>query len=113
MKNLTALLLLGLFCCFHMMHAVPLALPSGEICCMDLVKVKIPFRQLVSARRTSNNCPTKAIIFKTKKGNQFCVDRSEPWVPNLMTKLENRSATAKTTMMSSKQEALKFKALNF
>ncbi|KAL1007770.1 hypothetical protein UPYG_G00091400 [Umbra pygmaea] len=100
MKNLTALLLLGLFCCFHMMHAAPLLVPS-MLCCMDHVKVKIPFRQLVSARRTSDNCPNKAIIFTTKKGNQFCIDPTQPWVQNYMTKLEKRSAPTKTMMMSS------------
>ncbi|KAL1007769.1 hypothetical protein UPYG_G00091390 [Umbra pygmaea] len=98
MKNLTALLLLGLVCCFHMMHAAPLALENTD-CCMKRLKIKIPLNLVASARKTSGTCFLKAIIFTTTKGNQFCLDPTQPWVRNYMTKLKNRSVAAKTTMM--------------
>ncbi|XP_070985696.1 C-C motif chemokine 13-like [Oncorhynchus clarkii lewisi] len=101
MKTLTALLLLGLLCSLHTTSAQGVnALETLTDCCMKF-SARIPLQQVVSLRTTSSSCPRKALIFTTKKGKTFCVDPSEAWVQSHVTKIESRSTTAKTTVMSS------------
>ncbi|KAI4886685.1 hypothetical protein NFI96_027639 [Prochilodus magdalenae] len=49
-------------------------------CCSKLTHMKIPLRQVKSYSVTSSDCPLKAVVFYTKKGLKFCVDRDADWV---------------------------------
>uniref|UniRef100_A0AAY5ETH8 C-C motif chemokine n=1 Tax=Electrophorus electricus TaxID=8005 RepID=A0AAY5ETH8_ELEEL len=70
MRNLCALLFVLLLCSLQLVS-------SGEHtpdCCTSVSDVKIPLKKVVSYTHTDTNCATKAIIFKTVAGKQFCVN---------------------------------------
>ncbi|XP_045065901.1 C-C motif chemokine 4-like [Coregonus clupeaformis] len=103
MKTLTALLLLGLLCSLHTTSAAVMGIEAitARNCCVKFHPRRLPLDAVVSVYKTSGSCPRKALVFTTKKGKTFCVDPSEAWVQSHVTKIESRSTTAKTTMMSS------------
>uniref|UniRef100_A0A8C1J778 Chemokine interleukin-8-like domain-containing protein n=1 Tax=Cyprinus carpio TaxID=7962 RepID=A0A8C1J778_CYPCA len=43
---------------------------------------------------TSSSCPRCAIVFKTIKGREFCVDPETPWVKSHVAEVDKRTTTA-------------------
>ncbi|XP_076879044.1 uncharacterized protein LOC143527621 [Brachyhypopomus gauderio] len=67
-------------------------------CCSDVSNVKIPLKKVVSYKLTHSDCATKAIVFKTVAGKQFCVSPDAVWVSSHVTTVDTRnSTTVKTT----------------
>uniref|UniRef100_A0A8C2K1Q9 Chemokine interleukin-8-like domain-containing protein n=1 Tax=Cyprinus carpio TaxID=7962 RepID=A0A8C2K1Q9_CYPCA len=95
MRSLMCLLFLVIFCSVQMTSSAPIALEAAQsTCCGELSKVKIPLKLVTSYYRTSSSCPRRAIVFKTIKGKEFCVDPETPWVKSHVAKVDKRTTTA-------------------
>uniref|UniRef100_A0A4W4H4H1 Chemokine interleukin-8-like domain-containing protein n=1 Tax=Electrophorus electricus TaxID=8005 RepID=A0A4W4H4H1_ELEEL len=80
MRNLCALLFVLLLCSLQLVS-------SGES--PEFTHdVKIPLKKVVSYTHTDTNCATKAIIFKTVAGKQFCVNPDAVWVSSHVVALD-------------------------
>uniref|UniRef100_A0A9J7XQG8 Chemokine interleukin-8-like domain-containing protein n=1 Tax=Cyprinus carpio carpio TaxID=630221 RepID=A0A9J7XQG8_CYPCA len=60
----------------------------------EFSNVKIPLKLVTSYYRTSSSCPRRAIVFKTIKGREFCVDPETPWVKSHVAEVDKRTTTA-------------------
>uniref|UniRef100_A0A8C1QBH7 Chemokine interleukin-8-like domain-containing protein n=1 Tax=Cyprinus carpio TaxID=7962 RepID=A0A8C1QBH7_CYPCA len=75
--------------------SAPIALEAAQsTCCGELSNVKVPLKLVTSYYRTSSSCPRCAIVFKTIKGREFCVDPETPWVKSHVAKVDKRTTTA-------------------
>uniref|UniRef100_A0AAY5EII6 C-C motif chemokine n=1 Tax=Electrophorus electricus TaxID=8005 RepID=A0AAY5EII6_ELEEL len=108
MRNLCALLFVLLLCSLQLVS-------SGEHtpdCCTSVSDVKIPLKKVVSYTHTDTNCATKAIIFKTVAGKQFCVNPDAVWVSSHVVAVDTRHnttvmiTTTTPTMLSVKKKNL-------
>uniref|UniRef100_A0A671G1W8 C-C motif chemokine n=2 Tax=Rhinolophus ferrumequinum TaxID=59479 RepID=A0A671G1W8_RHIFE len=75
-----------------------LAQPASiaNVCCFHLGTRKIPLKLLHSYKRiTSNRCPQKAVIFKTKQAKEICADPKNKWVQDAMKYLDQNPRTPK------------------
>ncbi|KTG32030.1 hypothetical protein cypCar_00046976 [Cyprinus carpio] len=69
---------------------------ANSKCCGEFSNVKIPVKLVTSYYKidTSSICPRRAIVFKTIKGREFCVDPETPWVKSHVAKVDKRTTTA-------------------
>ncbi|MCI4390819.1 hypothetical protein PGIGA_G00127280 [Pangasianodon gigas] len=69
-----------------------LAQGSYEDCCLSYVQgVKFPVKKrVVSYRRQEQDggCNLRAIVFKLRRGRQFCARPEEKWVQDLMKQID-------------------------
>ncbi|XP_036423661.1 C-C motif chemokine 3-like 1 [Colossoma macropomum] len=107
MRILSALLVLLLLCSLQLTSSAPAELSSD--CCTKLTKMKIPLVFVESYWKTSSNCPLKAIVFLTKKGNKICVDPDAVWVSSHVATVDKRTGndmTARTSTTTPKMLSL-------
>ncbi|KAI2642425.1 monocyte chemotactic 1B-like protein [Labeo rohita] len=95
MRNLMSVLFLVIVCSVQMTSSATIALDSANSkCCVEFTNVKIPVKLVTSYYLTSSNCPTRAIVFKTSKGREFCVDPQTTWVSGHVDKVDKRKTNA-------------------
>ncbi|XP_053487572.1 eotaxin-like [Ictalurus furcatus] len=93
MRNLTALLFLLSLCSLHLVSSVPTSFNHITQCCTGTFTVKIPLKNIVNYRWTSNDCPIKAIVFETlNNGTHYrCVDPTAVWVNHHMKAVDRKN----------------------
>ncbi|XP_065129668.2 monocyte chemotactic protein 1B-like [Paramisgurnus dabryanus] len=100
MKNLMSLLLLGLFCSFHLTSNTPFALVATQLTCcsQNVSNIPIPVKKIRSYSWTSSSCPEQHVVFQTVKGREICADPKTQWVRRHIAKekKKTRKSAAKT-----------------
>ncbi|XP_053487618.1 monocyte chemotactic protein 1B-like isoform X2 [Ictalurus furcatus] len=93
MRNLTALLFLLSLCSLHLVSSVPTSFNHITQCCSGTSTVKIPLKDIVNYRWTSNDCPIKAIVFETLNNGTYyrCVDPTAVWVNHHMKAVDRKN----------------------
>ncbi|XP_036424045.1 monocyte chemotactic protein 1B-like [Colossoma macropomum] len=91
MRTLSALLMVLLLCSLQQVCSGTFGTETFRECCEKLTHLKIPLRRIKSYGETSSNCPFKAVIFRTDKGKQWCVDPEASWVQKHLMELKPRS----------------------
>ncbi|XP_048829149.1 monocyte chemotactic protein 1B-like [Brienomyrus brachyistius] len=61
-------------------------------CCFSFATKELKPQQVSSYRKTSQQCPSAAVVFTTRRGYKVCAKSSEPWVQTLISKIEDRKA---------------------
>ncbi|XP_051978458.1 C-C motif chemokine 13-like [Xyrauchen texanus] len=64
-------------------EAQPQAPAIPEKCCFNFIDFPIPRNRIVSAVQTSIDCPVKAYLVTTHKG-EFCVQPDAPWLKKVL-----------------------------
>ncbi|MCM8651680.1 CC family chemokine, partial [Lactiplantibacillus sp. E932] len=59
--------------------------PVPKYCCFNFIDFQIPTAKIVSAEKTSSNCPAPGIVVTTPR-TEFCVDPAEDWIKSFMEK---------------------------
>ncbi|RXN21901.1 monocyte chemotactic 1B-like protein [Labeo rohita] len=90
MRSLMSVLFLVIFCSVQMTSASEVANTPPD-CCAEFSNVKIPVKLVASYSWTSSNCPKRAIVFKTFKGREICVDPETTWVSGHVDKVDKRT----------------------
>ncbi|XP_032388292.1 C-C motif chemokine 20 [Etheostoma spectabile] len=71
-----------------------LAQTSFDDCCLKYVKRMSKRTQLHAVKYrhqvTDGGCNIAAVIFTMRKGVEFCTDPRDPWVKNLMMKIDEK-----------------------
>ncbi|KAM9208884.1 C-C motif chemokine 8-like [Dugong dugon] len=81
--------------------AQPYSISIPITCCFNVASRKISIQKLVSYTRVINSqCPQEAVIFKTKLAKQVCADPKERWVQDFMKLLDQKSQTAKPSIVT-------------
>ncbi|KAK2867056.1 hypothetical protein Q8A67_025173 [Cirrhinus molitorella] len=91
-----SVLFLVIFCSVQMTSATTALDVAHSNCCGELTNVKIPVKLVASYYWTSSNCPIHAIVFRTMKGKEFCVDPKNTWVSHHVDKVDKRTTNATT-----------------
>ncbi|KAK9952151.1 hypothetical protein ABG768_018007 [Culter alburnus] len=91
MRSLMFLLVLVIFCSLQMTSNATSAIDAANSkCCMEFTDVKIPVRQVKSYYWTSK-CK-HAIVFRTFKEKDICVDPETPWVNSHVAIVDKRTS---------------------
>ncbi|XP_017580082.1 uncharacterized protein LOC108443749 isoform X1 [Pygocentrus nattereri] len=94
MRTLSALLMVLLLCSVQQVYSALEGAGTPLECCTKLTKLRIlPLARTESYRRTSSNCPIKAVIFQMDNGKTFCVDPSWDWVQSHRKKLDQKKSS--------------------
>ncbi|XP_066504529.1 eotaxin-like [Hoplias malabaricus] len=87
MRNLVVVVVV-LLCSLQLVSSDLGVSDLNKVCCYNFTKVVIPLKRIKSHSWTSSNCPTRALIFQTVNGRQFCVDHTAAWVKLRMDQLK-------------------------
>ncbi|XP_015264749.1 PREDICTED: C-C motif chemokine 4 homolog [Gekko japonicus] len=79
-------LLFHLAVCTHITG--PESTDSPAHCCFRYSSKPIPLRLLADYYRTSERCPSTAIVFITRRGREICANPTKRWVQDLVSRLE-------------------------
>ncbi|XP_025062389.1 C-C motif chemokine 4-like [Alligator sinensis] len=82
------LLLMATFCLQRLAQRGP-AVPDK--CCFNFQTTKIKKANIVTYYPTSPECPHRAVIIQTKRGQEICVKANAPWVKKCLKWLKIKS----------------------
>ncbi|XP_017947366.2 uncharacterized protein LOC101730633 [Xenopus tropicalis] len=88
--SMVALCLLLLTACCTQIQCVPGNF-SPTSCCFNYAKKRMPIGLFNDYYNTSSSCSSPGVIFRTIKGHEICAKRSDKWVIDYMTRLDQNN----------------------